>query len=104
VLADDGQPRYMIHESVVDSFLAKEEDREKAKEASLKDFAKAHESRISEGRGFVVVSESTSIADAKAKMERIPSCQDIFVTKKGESGEMLLGWVSNIRLAKKIQA
>ncbi len=52
----------------------------------------------------VVVSQDIMIADAKKKLAQIPFCQDIFVTDKGTADEPLLGWVSNIRLGKYLEA
>ncbi|MEJ2756141.1 MAG: hypothetical protein P8104_10015 [Gammaproteobacteria bacterium] len=52
------------------------------------------------GKGFVIVSESMTIGDAKNLMEQTPGCLDIFVTKSGTNKEELLGWISNIRLSK----
>jgi hypothetical protein len=51
-------------------------------------------------KGFIIVSEKSSIADAKLRMEQIPVCQDIFVTQKGTEKEPLQVWISNFRLVK----
>lgn len=53
-------------------------------------------------KGFIVMSEMSTIAAAKARMEQVPPCP-IFVTKAGTEGEPLSGWISNVRLSKFLQ-
>lgn len=95
--------KYMIHDSSIDKYLAsggKLDD-------SLQQFIDTQEKAglaYSLDKGFIIVSESTTLAHAKIKMEGCKSCQDIFVTKTGKPNEPLEGWVSNIRLAKYLQA
>jgi hypothetical protein len=49
------------------------------------------------------VAASDTIATAKARLDALPSCQDIFITQEGKGDQPLLGWVSNIRLGKYLQ-
>ena len=51
-------------------------------------------------KGFIIVSEETTLATANSRLEDLPSSQDIFITKGGGSDEALIGWISNLRLAK----
>lgn len=55
-------------------------------------------------RNFIIqtigfIGGDQSMADAKAKMEAIPQCQDLFVTATGQSNEAMTGWLSNIDIA-----
>lgn len=93
------KPKYIIHQSRLDNYLALDGK----KEDNLATFIAKQKSKGSEfgfNQGFVVVSEKTSLAEAKHKMDDIPSCQDIFITKDGSLYEPLTGWISNVRLAK----
>jgi hypothetical protein len=47
------------------------------------------------------VAQEATLADAKAKMEGTPNCQDVFVTNSGSKDEAVLGWVTNADIAKK---
>ena len=102
IIDAEKKPKYMIHKSRLDNYLASDG----TKENNLEQFIAEQKSKKSEfgfNKGFVVVSEKTSLAGAKCKMEDIPSCQDIFITKDGSPDEPLTGWISNVRLAKFLQ-
>lgn len=103
VLNADKSVAYMIHKSSIDQYLLDDEGTHDLN-SSLGDFIKDRKSKEKEfgiGKGFVVVSESETIEDAKEKMEAAGStCQDIFVTKNGGDKEPVTGWISNIRLIK----
>ena len=53
--------------------------------------------------GFRCKIAKSTLADAKAKMEGSRTSQDIFITEKGNADEELLGWISNVRLAKYLE-
>ena len=99
IIDSDKKPKYMIHESRIDKYLAsggKQDD-------SLEQFISSQKSAGVEyglDKGFIVVSEETTLATANSRLEDIPSSQDIFITKGGGSDEPLIGWISNLRLAK----
>jgi hypothetical protein len=50
------------------------------------------------------VAQNKTVADAKAAMESIPLCQDVIVTQSGSDKEPMLGWVSNVDIARLSQA
>lgn len=103
VVTQGKKPKYMIHESRIDKYLA---EGGKANN-SLEQFIAAQKEQNFEfgiNRGFVLVSEETTIADAKQRMEETSACQDIFISKKGTADESLTGWVSNLRLGKYLEA
>lgn len=96
-------PRYLIHGSSIDRYLASGGKDTDTLQALIAEFGKSGTS-FGADRGFVLVSAKDSIAAAKAKLERVPSCQDIFVTQDGKPDQPLIGWVSNVRLSKYLQA
>ena len=103
VVTEGNKPKYMIHESRVNKHIA---DGGK-KTDTLADFIAAQKKlnvELGEYKGFIVVAEDSTIADAKQRMEQISTCQDIFISKKGTSNEPLTGWVSNLRLGKYLEA
>lgn len=103
VLNADKVPVYIIHKSSIDQYQVDNKGKN-VLDSSLSDFIKDRKSKGKEfgiGKGFVIVSESTTIEDAKEKMEAAGSaCQDIFITKDGGEKEPVTGWISNIRLIK----
>jgi CBS domain-containing protein len=103
VVNTNNSPRYMIHESKVNKYLAGDGKQDDALEAFI---AAQKKDGVEFGinKGFVVVSEETTITEAKRKMEETPNCQDIFITKKGTPDEPLTGWISNMRLGKYLEA
>jgi hypothetical protein len=102
VLSPDGTVKYMIHQSRIDKHLAdggKETD-------SLETFIagqKAAGVEFGRDRGFIVVSANTTLAEAKRKAEAA-NIQDIFVTERGTADEQPIGWISNVRMAKYLEA
>ncbi len=49
---------------------------------------------------FAIVGEGETLADAKAAMERIVDCRDVFVTQSGNPNEVVVGLLTNVDIAK----
>lgn len=99
ILLSGGQPKYMIHESLISKYITtggKETD-------TLENFVAKNKEMITINKGFVVVDEQSTIDSAKRIMEQNPPCQDIFITKNGSENEPLTGWISNTRLTKYLE-
>lgn len=92
--------KYMIHESSMDKYLASG----KAKTDNLKLFfdwwMKEYSVEFIFNKAFIIVPEKTSLNDANEKMEQLPYCRDVFVTRGGTPQEPVIGWLSNITLLK----
>ena len=105
ILSTDKKPKYMLHASSIDKYLT---ITGKTEDGTLDDLLveMKNQFKIEFGLniGFVIVSESATLAEAKQKMDAIPICQDIFVTKSGSPDEPLTGWLSNLRLGKYTEA
>ncbi|MGK7896558.1 MAG: hypothetical protein AB4372_23795 [Xenococcus sp. (in: cyanobacteria)] len=103
VIDFEEKPKYIIHESRLDKYLASGGNQE----ATLEKFITNQKEKgfgFGLNEGFVLVSEQTSIAEAKRLMNNTNSCQDIFITKEGSPDEPLTGWISNVRMAKFLEA
>jgi CBS domain-containing protein len=50
------------------------------------------------------VAADRTLADAKMVMEAAPLCQDVIVTQTGNRDERMLGWISNVDIARLSQA
>lgn len=102
-IIDAGQkPRYIVHESSINKYIASGGKKEDTLEKFITTQKKAG-IMFGADKGFVLVSEQSTLAIAKKKMEEIPSCQDIFITKGGSPDEPLSGWISNVRMAKYLE-
>jgi deoxyribose-phosphate aldolase len=44
---------------------------------------------------FGFVSVEATLADAKQVMDKIPKCNDVFVTATGKATEPLVGWITD---------
>jgi CBS domain-containing protein len=49
---------------------------------------------------LVAVSETATVSDARAAMDRKPDCKDVFVTSNGELSGKVTGWLTNSDLAR----
>jgi hypothetical protein len=47
---------------------------------------------------FGFVRESATLAEAKARMDAVPQCRDVFVTPTGSPKEGIVGWVTDNRI------
>jgi hypothetical protein len=91
---------YVLHESMIYKYMYAFKDKQ---DASLEDFLSYNDMRsIVTKIGWV--GEKSTLADAKAKMESIEGCQDVFVTSDGTEKQPILGWITNIEIAKKSRA
>jgi hypothetical protein len=107
ILTQSDALRYVIHKAMVEKYLASislgthpAPGSKALNTITLKDmFADdpAIEQLITTSVGFV--SENATLADAKARMDSIARCQDIFVTKTGSSADPILGWITDNKIA-----
>lgn len=51
-------------------------------------------------KAMVFVRRAATLAEAKRAMEAMPNCRDVFVTETGLASEPVVGWVSNIDIAR----
>ena len=101
VLDDQGRPKYIIHRSSIDKYLAERylesvQGGKTSKDLTLADLINSNpELKTS----FAVVSDKATLADAKDAMDKTNGCQDVFVTKNGTKDEEVVGWITNGTIA-----
>ena len=49
---------------------------------------------------FVVVKRQATLAEARSAMLARPSCQDVFITESGNLNEPVIGWLTNVDIAR----
>jgi predicted transcriptional regulator len=88
--------KYIVHESKLHQYLSNQEL--DIRETSFDDFLL----NKNYTKGYLLVSENTSVEDIKKILQESKNCKDIFVTKEGKEDEELLGWIPDIHLLKLI--
>ncbi|MFC7738257.1 hypothetical protein ACFQX4_21080 [Roseomonas sp. GCM10028921] len=100
------RPRFIIHKSLVDDFLVGALDDPSAHGAAdhaaltLDHLLRAKESGVLASTTFCTVRPDDSIAEVERRMAAKPKCNDIFVTEDGTRDSPVLGWITNIDLAR----
>jgi hypothetical protein len=104
ILDDKDRPKYIIHRSMIDKYLAQEtlvaKKADKLQDITFKDLLEGEEDlkRIF-SKGFATVPEDATIAEAKCVMEALDDCLDVFVTKGGSRKEPVIGWLTNVMIS-----
>jgi hypothetical protein len=101
-LNERDNPLYVIHRSSIDRFLtdkfASSSPPTDIKTLTLRELLDALGLKDRGDKTFAVVKEDATLADAKAAMESIPGCQDVFITKSGTMSEPVVGWITNVMI------
>lgn len=92
----------VIHQSLIYKFLADcsiDATRAKrpfdAEKYTLEDFLAAPRMKELVQDAIAYVPEGAMLSDAKERMDGTPNCQDIFVTRNGQPGEPVIGWLTD---------
>jgi hypothetical protein len=108
ILDQKGVVKYVIHQSMLYKFIS--EKSMKAGTAppniaalTLKDFLEVPNmlDLVEKSLGFVSV--KATLGEAKATMEKIKNCQDVFVTENGLPEEPMIGWLTNTEILKHVR-
>jgi hypothetical protein len=101
-LNERDNPLYVIHRSTIDRFLtdkfAFSSPPADISTLTLRDLLTTLDIKDRGDKTFAVVKEDATLADAKAAMESIPGCQDVFITKSGTMSDPVLGWITNVMI------
>jgi hypothetical protein len=109
VLDDKNVVRFIIHQSMLYKYMA---DQGLAKDGkappsvsslTFEDFLNDPKMKelISESMAFI--NPNATLAEAKEKMESIKNSQDVFITENGKSTEPILGWLTNVDIARHLK-
>lgn len=103
----EGIYQYILHKSTLDDHLTHRlltdkltpEELSKLTIQDMIDNGTAWTKQVlKEAAGFLA--PDASLYDAKKLMDASPACNDVFVTKSGKADEQVLGWVSNVDVAR----
>ena len=99
---------HVIHEGLTYKFISRRVADGGASfdlnQVTLHDFLEAPEMRALVTDSLAFVAATATLADAKAKMDATPKCQDIFVTEHGLRDEPVKGWLTNVDLGPFLKA
>lgn len=103
IISSENEPLLIVHESRIISYITSFNG---SKDDTLIKFLEVMGNEgyfFDFNRGFIILDITNTIHDAKLKLELIPSCKDIFITKNGSKNEPVLGWISDSRLMRSIK-
>lgn len=96
-LDPNGRIKYMAHRSLIDKFIVQKASNEKAlADLTLQDMLDDREFAKMLTDSIGIVRETSNLADAKALIDRITICLDVFVTEDGTPNTKVLGWITNV--------
>jgi hypothetical protein len=92
--------KYMIHDSSLDKYLASGKKKTDNLNHFIEWWRKEYSVEFIINKAFIIVPEKTNLNDANEKMEQLPYCRDVFITRGGTSQEPVIGWIPNVTLLK----
>jgi hypothetical protein len=105
-----GAVQHAIHQSLVYKFIS-DKTVESSKSGKVVELAglSLGDFLASPGMAELVnaiafVPENATIEEASTAMEKVPKCQDVFVTEHGNGDEPLKGWLTNVDLGRLSQS
>lgn len=100
-IADENKiVKYMIHESSIDKYLAIGNKNTDSLKQLLDWWQEKHSVDFISGKAFIIATEKNTLTEIYEKMDELPYCKDVFVTRGGTPLEPSIGWVSNLVLLK----
>ena len=103
VLDGEGRPVYIVHRSMIDKFVADSAwTRPEVSPGSftLADLLAEPSMKEMFESTFVVVGRRSNLAEVKSAMVARPGCLDAFVTENGRRDEPVIGWLTNVDIAR----
>lgn len=99
ILEHDKVKRYIIHNSVITRYFTDNRSDPHLDSKTLADLiSNPSVKAMVEKIGFVGI--NATMADAKAAMDAIPGCQDVFVTETGQADTPVRGFIMNTHIAR----
>lgn len=108
VVDENNRVMHIIHQSILFKFVADKSVDAPAGQpfdiasVHLSDFVNDNVIAEYVTQSLVFVSKTTTLGEAKQKMEAVKNCQDVFVTENGNADEPMLGWLTNNDIARNI--
>ncbi len=104
IFASDGSLCCLLHKSLIYEYMAKTAiEAAEANPPSVPDYdhltlsnvLDSEKDRVTIRETLAFVAPGSTIGEAKAAMQRIDGCQDVFVTDRGDRNGKVIGWLTN---------
>jgi hypothetical protein len=98
-LDENNRPVYMLHKSAIDSALveaSRQENELVLAEVTFQQlFEKVPNLKVLAMGSFSSLGQDATLENARAEMNRINNCQDVFITENGNKNSPVVGWITN---------
>lgn len=101
LLSDSDAALYVIHRDLISYFITSETLKgNTVSDYTLKDMVEKGSDDVKETMKNSVkfLREDANLLEARTIMEQYKTCQDVFITKNGNSTESILGWITNVTI------
>ena len=104
IFASDGSLCCLLHKSLIYEYMAKTAiEAAEANPPSVADYdhltlsnvLDSEKDRVTIRETLAFVAPGSTIGEAKAAMQRIDGCQDVFITDRGDRQGKVIGWLTN---------
>jgi hypothetical protein len=106
ILNSNGAPLYIVHRSMIDQFITRSilehGDPKLIHQFTLSDLLADPDMKSMFENSFCVVSEKSTLAEAKEAMTAREGCSDVFITKTRISEEPVTGLLTNVKITRNI--
>jgi hypothetical protein len=97
ILDTEGRIKYMVHRSLIDKFIVKKAAEGKTvTELTLADLLADKTSEKMMSKSFCTIPSGQNLGYAKAEMEKVLNCSDIFITEDGTQNSRVIGWITDV--------
>jgi hypothetical protein len=101
ILNDNNVLQYLVHKSAITNYRSKYAGTQGINDKTLQDLIDEDAAGPKMFKtSYVFVSLDSTLADAKAAMDRLAGCEDVFATRNGKSDEPVEGWITDNDIAK----
>jgi hypothetical protein len=106
ILNSNGTPLYIVHRSMIDQFITRNilegGNPKLVDDFTLSDLLDDLDMKSMFENSFCVVSEKSTLAEAKEAMTAREGCSDVFITKTGSLEEPVTGLLTNVKITRNI--
>ena len=97
MLDQQGRIKFMAHRSLIDRFIVQETAKgKKVEDLTLAGMLADTATKDVLAGSFQTLLETSNLAEAKARMDKIKLCSDVFATEDGTPNTRVTGWVTNV--------
>lgn len=97
ILDTEAHIKYMVHRSLIDKFIVKKAgEGAEVDKLTLADLLADKNSEKIMSKSFCTIPVSQNLGYAKAEMEKILNCSDVFITVDGTPNSQVIGWITDV--------